>query len=177
MKNFLTVVSGISALLFVFYSIFFWDYHVSKYLFKQYCEEEGRVGIFIYEKVALPEEYFLPFPKGKDARDLDPRFVVSDNKMISRERLEQDYIFKSYEHKLVSKIGQIESVETSVTRKLDNKILSKAVAIKNHKGWFAGISSFGYASESCPSTRRESGLIDSEYTKLHETIIHKTFNQ
>jgi hypothetical protein len=34
----------------------------SEYLFEQYCNEEGRVGQFIYERVALGEEFFRPIP-------------------------------------------------------------------------------------------------------------------
>lgn len=173
MKSFLIVVITITVL---GYTILYWDYHLSKYLFKHYCEEEGRVGLFIYEKVALPDEYYMPFPEDKDPRDLDSRFIVGENKMINRGRFEQDYIFTIYQHNPISRFGPIESVESSVTRKSDNKVLSKTVSIKNHKGWWVSVYSFGYASESCPSTRRKSGLIVSEYTKLHETIIHKTFN-
>ena len=167
---------GISALLFIFYGIFFWDYHVSKYLFKQYCEEEGRVGLFIYEKVALSDEYFMSFPKDTDPRDLDRRFIVGENLMINRERFEQDFIFEIYKQKPLSNIGPIVSIETSITRKYDNKILSKTVSIKNRKGWFSKAASFGYGYEKCPSSKRESGLVESEFTKLHEQIVKKTFN-
>jgi hypothetical protein len=154
-----------------------WDHYLSKYLFEKYCNEEGRVGLFIYEQVGLNKEYFMPFPVDKEPRDLDRRFIFGENLMINKERLEKDYIFDVYKSIPLSEIGPITSIETSVIRKSDKKILSKAVSIRSRKGWFSRIFSFGYASETCPPSWRESGFDVSEYSELHNTIIKKTFNK
>ena len=55
----------------------------SELLFEQYCNEEGRVGQFIYEKVELSAEYFRPIPLGeKELLRLDKRFYINDKKLL-----------------------------------------------------------------------------------------------
>lgn len=155
------------------YSACHWDYHLSKYLFKQYCEEEGRVGLFIYEKVELDDEYFMPFPKDKDPRDLDQRFVVGDNLMINRKRFDKEYIFDDYKEIPLSAIGPIFSVETWVLRKGDGKVLGKAVSLTNHLGWWIESSKFGNKDESCPSGRDKYGLWN--FHRARRLLIKKVF--
>lgn len=77
------------------------------------------MGLFVYEKVKLVDEYFMPFPKGKDPRDLDQRFVVGDNLMINRERFDRGFIFEVFKDVLLSDIGPINAVETSIIRKAE----------------------------------------------------------
>jgi len=174
MKNSLTVVGGISVLLFVFYSIFFWDYHVSKYLFKQYCEEEGRVGLFIYEKVALPDEYFMPYPKDKDEIfNLSNRFVIDEDLVFDKTKLEEKYTFTYRKVVSLSDIGPINSLETSVFRRSDNKLLGKAVSLTNHLGSWIDSSKFGKKVEHCPTGYDERGLSNSG--KLHLGLIKEIF--
>ena len=65
----------------------------SESLFEQYCHEEGRVGQFIYERVALGEEFFRQIPT--EIRELD-RIADSyyiDNKklLIDKERFKQSF--------------------------------------------------------------------------------------
>lgn len=153
------------------YTACHWDYHLSNYLFKKYCSEEGRTGLFIYEKVALGDEYFMPFPKDKDPRDLDRRFIFEDNLMINRKRFEKDYIFDVYKSIPLSSIGPIIAVETSVIRKDDQKLLGKAVSLANRKGWwYRKIASFGQlTSETCPSGRDERGTPN--YYKHHDLLV------
>jgi len=55
----------------------------SESLFEQYCHEEGRVGQFIYERVALGEEFFRSIPT--DIRELDRienSFYIDDKKLL-----------------------------------------------------------------------------------------------
>lgn len=71
----------------------YWDYHLSDYLFEQYCNEEGRTGQFIYERVPLGEEYFRPIPKGGvELRRVDNGFFINERKLlIDKHRLIQDF--------------------------------------------------------------------------------------
>lgn len=156
------------------YSACHWDYHLSKYLFKQYCEEEGRIGLFIYEKVELDDEYFMPFPKDKDPRDLDQRFVVGDNLMINKERLEQSYILGKYRKtEPISDIGPILSVETLVFRKSDNKLIGKSVHLANRLGWWINSSKLGIRTDSCPSGYDSHG--NSQSGLLHHRLVKEIF--
>jgi len=175
MKNFLTVVGGISIILLIFYSIFFWDYHVSKYLFKQYCEEEGRVGVFIYEKVALPNEYFIPFPKDKDPRYLPRMFVIADNVMIRESILKKDFTINIKKKNIVSKIGPVYSYTTTVVRRLDGKVISKAVSLGNKKGWVIRYLSKAFPSSGieCPNRVDKNGISLPNYD--HSDVVNQAF--
>ena len=107
-----------------------WEYHITKYLFKQYCEEEGRVGLLVYETEALSDEYFMPFPKDKDQLfNLSKRFVFNEEFVFDKTKLEEKYSFTYKEIIPISKVGPINSIETTVLRKSDNKLLGKAVSL------------------------------------------------
>lgn len=157
------------------YTACHWDYHLSNHLFKKYCNDKDKVGLFIYEEVPLRDEYFMPFPKDVDRRDLDPRFIIADNLMINRERFEQDFTLEVYKDVLLSNIGPINAVETSVTRVSDHTLLGKAVSLKNGKGWwFRDIQSFGQRSvDTCPTGRDEKGF--SNYRYAHKALIKRIF--
>ncbi len=152
-----------------------WDYYLSNYLFKQYCTDADRIGLFVYEKVQLGDEYFMPFPKDTDPRDLDRRFIVGEDLMINRGRFDKDYIFNVYKRVPLSSVGPIIAVETSVIRKSDQKVLGKAVSLKNGKGWwYREIASFGQpTSKTCPTGRGPRGY--SNYRRAHKGLIKKIF--
>jgi len=150
------------------------DATYSNYLFEQYCNEEGRTGQFIYERVGLGEEYFIPIPK--DPREINQHFVVDGNSMMNKALLEQKYAFSKYsEVKLLSSIGPIYSIETSVIRKSDNKLLGKSVSLNNRKGWLAERNVLGQnEGDKCPreyNKQKESY----ESSLLHATLIKNIF--
>ena len=65
-------------------------------LFEQYCHEEGRVGLFIYERVALGEEYFRPIPTDEvELRRIANSFYIDNKKLlIDKEIFMGSYIVK-----------------------------------------------------------------------------------
>ena len=146
----------------------------SEQLFEQYCHEEGLVGQFIYERVVLDEKYFVPIPK--DPREINQHFVVDANRMMDKALLEQEYTFSKYsEVKLLSKIGPIYSIETSVIRRSDNKLLGKSVSLFNSQGWLAEQKVLGpNEGDSCPRGY-DKNTDTSEYSLLHATLIKNIF--
>lgn len=145
----------------------------SEYLFEQYCNEEGRVGQFIYERVALGEEFFRPIPTDEaELLRVDYRFYLNDKKLlIDKQFFQKYYTFKNRERKVLSSTGPIYSVETTVVRKSDDKILSKAVSLVN----MLDKSSKYFAVEgvTCPTGRDNKGF--SFFNKNHRNLIEKTF--
>lgn len=146
----------------------------SNYLFEQYCNEEGRTGQFIYERVGLGDEYFIPIPK--DPRKANFHFIVDDNFMMNKSLLEKDYVFSKYsEAILLSTIGPITSRETSVTRRSDNKVLGKSVSLSNRQGWLARRNILGQnQSDRCPRGYDKNTDM-SEDSVLHATLITNIF--
>jgi hypothetical protein len=148
------------------YLLLRWDYHVSNYMFERLCNDDSRIGLFVYEEVALGGEYFMPFPEDAEERDLDRRFIFGDNLMLNRERLEEDYEF------IVNEVGPIGLVATSVILKSDNKILGKAVSAGNQQGWLNRLGAFdGIPGASCPSGRDENGF--SNNRKNHDNLLRE----
>lgn len=150
------------------------DRILSEYLFEKYCNEEGRVGQFIYERVGLGDEYFIPIPK--DPRKVNFHFIVDDNLMIDKSLLEQDYVFSKYsEVTPLSVIGPISSLETSVTRRHDNKLLGKSVSLSNRQGWLAERNILGLnEGDSCPRGYDKS-TGSHKASLLHATFIKNLF--
>jgi hypothetical protein len=110
----------------------------SESLFEQYCHEEGRVGQFIYERVALSEEFFRPIPKALGHVD-DYGYFINDRKLlIDKERFNQVYTLNSLKKTVLSEVGPIHSFETTIVRKSDGKVLSKAVSLRNMLGQTRG---------------------------------------
>ena len=150
------------------------DRVLSNYLFEQYCNEEGRTGQFIYERVALGKEYFIPIPK--DPRKVNQHFVVDDNFMMDKALLEQNYAFSKYSEVIpLSTIGPISSIETSVIRKKDSKLLGKSVSLSNRQGWLAERNILGQnEGDSCPrGYNKNTG--SHEDSLLHATLIKNIF--
>ena len=152
-----------------------WDYHLSQYLFKQYCEE-GRIGLFVYEKVPLSDDYFIPFPKDKEQLfNLSKRFVIDEDLVFDKTKLDEKYTFTYRKVVSISDIGPIQALETSVSRNADNKLLGKSISFVNGKGWwYRKVSSFGQPTVvHCPSCYDEKG--DSNSGKLHSDLIKEVF--
>jgi len=144
-----------------------WDYFLSGYIFKQSCKED--VGVFIYEQVELGDEYFIPFPVDKEPRSLDSRFVFGENRLLDKEKFDREYSLEMYKKIPVSEIGPVYLIQTSVTRRSDNKLLSKSVSVRNDMGWLAKLTSFGYAHDQCP----EVGAYI--HRNNHNSLINNTF--
>lgn len=109
----------------------------SESLFEQYCHEEGRVGQFIYERVALGEEFFRPIPKALG--HVDYRYFINDKKLlIDKDVFNQVYTLNSLKKTVLSEVGPIHSFETRIVRKSDGKVLSKAVSLRNMLGQTRG---------------------------------------
>ncbi len=150
------------------------DRILSNYIFEQYCNEEGRTGQFIYERVALSDEYFIPIPK--DPRKVNFHFIVDDNLEMDKTLLEKDYVFSKYKEAIpLSSIGPIFSIETSVTRKSDNKVLGKSISLANRQGWLTQRNILGQSpSDSCPRGY-DKNTGSHEDSLLHATLAKNIF--
>lgn len=145
----------------------------SERLFEQYCNEEGRVGQFIFERVALGEEYFRPIPTdARELRRLDNDFYINDKKLlIDKQIFKQSYIFNNRKSTVLSPIGPIYSIESTIVRKADGKVLSKAVSLLNMLDKTSKY--FPVEGVSCRVGRDSKGHPYS--VKEHRNLIEKTF--
>ncbi len=142
-------------------------------LFEQYCNEEGRVGQFIYERVALGEEFFRPIPTDEvELRRIANSFYI-DNKrlLIDKERLMESYKINYLKRRKLSSIGPIYSVESTLVRKSDGKLLSKAVSLLNMQGRTRNY--VPIRGVYCPSGQDSKGYDLSQ--KHHFNLIENTF--
>lgn len=147
---------------------------LSSILFSYYCGDESRVGQFIYERVGLGGEYFLLIPNDKSK--VNYHFLVDDSTMLDKALLEQDYIFSEYMELVpLSIIGPIHSIETSVFRRSDDKLLGKSVSLHNGKGWFAEMDVLGQSrGDSCPKGYDKRRGVD-EVSSMHATLSSNIF--
>jgi hypothetical protein len=145
----------------------------SEHLFEQYCNEEGRVGQFIYERVALSEEYFRPIPTDQKELDRIENSFYIDNKalLIDKKRFKQSYSLNYLKRKVLSPIGPIYSVESTIVRKSDGKVLSKAVSLLNKLGKTSKY--FPVQGVTCPTGRDNKG--HPFYNMHHFNLIENTF--
>ncbi len=145
----------------------------SDYLFEQYCNDEGRIGQFIYEQVELGPEFFRARPTDQRKLTLlDTRFYINDEKLlIDKEYFLKYYTFTNRERKVLSSSGPIYSVETTIVRKSDGKVLSKAVSLLNMRDQTSKY--FAPQADTCPTGRDVKGF--SLFNKNHRNIIEKTF--
>ncbi|WP_338725674.1 hypothetical protein V8687_18165 [Shewanella baltica] len=141
---------------------------------RTYCNEDGRTGQFIYERVGLGEEYLMPIPK--DPRKINQHFVVDGILMMNKTILAQDYTFSEYEEVIpLSIIGPIYFLETSVVRKSDDKLLGKSVSLFNSQGWLAERNILGQnEGDRCPRGYDKKTNI-SESNSLHSTLYKNIF--
>jgi hypothetical protein len=153
------------------------DAAVSNLLFKKYCDEDGRTGQFIYERVPLAEEYFKPIPFTKEgvALHFDRGFLIGQDKLlIDKGRLIQDFNISAQKQTTLSRIGPIYSYEYTIVRKSDGKILSKSVSLLNKKGWLSRQSILGMTvGDTCQKYKNPKGLYSSK--SAHTGLIKNTF--
>jgi len=152
------------------------DMAISNLLFKKYCNEEGRTGQFIYERVPLSEEYFIPIPKGGvELRRVDNGFFINERKLlIDKHRLIQDFNISAQKQTTLSRIGPIYSYEYTIVRKSDGKILSQSVSLLNKKGWLSRQSILGMTvGDTCQKYKNPKGLYSSK--SAHTGLIKNTF--
>lgn len=143
----------------------------SERLFEQYCNEEGRVGQFIYERVALGEEFFRPIPKALG--HVDYGYFINDRKLlIDKKVFSQVYERNGLKKTILSDVGPIYSIETTIVRRSDGKILSKAVSLLNMLGQTRG--NYPIYGVYCRQGRDVKGI--SLHNKEHSNLIDKTFS-
>jgi len=145
----------------------------SEQLFEQYCHEEGRVGQFIYERVALGEEFFRPIPSdAKALRYVNEKFYIDKRKLlIDKQHFKQSYTLNNRGKTILSKNGPIYSVESTIVRNSDGKVLSKAVSLLNMLDKTSKY--FPVEGVTCPSGRNLKG--DPISSTIHFNLIKKTF--
>lgn len=145
----------------------------SEYLFEQYCNEEGRVGQFIYERVALSEEYFREIPTDEvELRRIADSYYINNKKLlIDKVRFKQDYSRNFLKRNEISSVGPIYSVESTLVRKSDGKVLSKAVSLLNMQGKTSKY--FYVEGVYCPTGQDSKGQGLSQ--KHHFNLIENTF--
>ena len=152
------------------------DMAISNLLFKKYCNEEGRTGQFIYERVGLGEEYFKPIPFTKEgvALHFDRGFLIGQDKLlIDKHHFLQNFNI-TMEKTILSPIGPIYTDETTIVRKSDGKVLSKAVSLMNEKGWWSRESVLGTnVGDICPKYRDINGHINVKSD--HSDVLRNTF--
>ncbi len=152
------------------------DRILSEYLFEKYCNEKGRTGQFIYERVGLGEEYFMPIPKGGvELRRVDNGFFIDDKKLlIDKHRFLQNFNI-TMKKTMLSPIGPIYTDETIIIRTSDGKVLSKAVSLLNKKGWWSRKSVLGVTvGDSCPEYKNSSGdILKSDHADVLKNTFYK----
>lgn len=114
------------------------DYHISNLVFNNYCSDENFVGQFVYERVGLPEEMFLKLPESSLGRSQHSSSLFINNKteLINGKKFNALYDYQFLIKTTFFPIGPIYQTETTVTRKVDGKLLGKAVSLTNKLGWF-----------------------------------------
>jgi hypothetical protein len=121
----------------------------------------------------LSEEFFRPIPTDEvELRRIANSYYIDNRKLlIDKERFKQRYIRNFFEHKVLSPIGPIYSVESTLVRKSDGKVLSKAVSLLNMQGKSSKyIPAQGVY---CPTGRDKKGHHLSQ--KHHFNLIDNTF--
>ncbi|GIU06114.1 hypothetical protein TUM4261_09030 [Shewanella sp. c952] len=153
------------------------DRILSNLLFDKYCSEEGRTGQFIYERVGLGEEYFIPIPKNRRELVRVDRgyFIDNDKLLIDEKRFLKDFVYSDTREILISQFGPIYSYENTVVRKSDNKVLSKKIFLVNEKGWLFRQSILWVAvGDHCPEYRGNL-VVKSESKTFYKDLIDNTF--
>ena len=146
----------------------------SEKLFEQYCHEEGRIGQFIYERVALGPEFFKPIPTDEvELRRVEHSYYIEGKTLlIDKEVFSHVYDLNILKKSRLSEIGPIDSYETTIVRKSDGKVLSKGVSLSNMQGQTRGY--FPISAVYCPSGADVKG--NSLFYKPHTSLIENTFS-
>lgn len=180
--------------------IFRWDYHLSNFMFDRLCNDPEKIGLFVYEKVELPDEYIEPLPTGwthHDDYEYDPRFEFGEAESrffdgeksglrkglhyryaggyrINRVDISDEYKITFYEPERYSKIGPIIISRSAIHRKSDGRLLGEAASAVSLKGWFAQVGTLsGTARIHCSGGQGDEGFPN--YHRSHNNLVKAIF--
>lgn len=99
--------------------------------FEDLCEN---TGIKVYEKEIIHESYLIK-PNDKSTFRGKEYLRYSDyESYFDINKLEQDYIFTYFENQLVPSTKNSRVIRSSITRKIDNKLLGETITVRGRKG-------------------------------------------
>ena len=141
-KGFVSCISYVALFFMVFYPMLRWDYYVSQYLFEQLCNDETKIGLFVYEHVELGESEIIRAPvkeyeRRKIGGEENSPYKISEGVFADPDALSEKFevTLLRYKYEKVNSIGPMYTRKSLVTRKSDGKLLGEAVTGTNSMGW------------------------------------------
>lgn len=148
-----------------------WDIPLDRYRFNRLCEQEA--GIFVYQKVGLPAEFFYtsgePIEKiiYREDGGSGLRTVKATGNEINLDKLKERYVIDDSFDNSIADWGKVSRLATTVSD--GEEVLGQSVSLYGEFGWFSLKFSLG-ANGTCPDISPHPG-----YVSIHEKIINDIF--
>lgn len=159
------------------YLLFRWDYHVSNIIFETACSDTHRVGVHFYEHPELSGDIRIPVTETADPLNKSQFFHLDEDSMIDMSRFELHYVFVKRRVEEVSGIGPVYRIRSSITRRLDGKLISEMVTVRSQRGWLSNLLTQGHESRECPDYGTSTLRGVPKQTAYHSYLVPLTFSQ
>ncbi|WNO08270.1 hypothetical protein [Teredinibacter sp. KSP-S5-2] len=118
------------------YLALFGDRHIASAIFYYQCQKGEPVQVF--ETILLEDEFVVLVSKDeKEKFGFDGRFVLDENSVINKSYFESLYEFRYRDDYKISDFGPVGMMVSSIIRKEDGKVMSKAETIYKKYGWLS----------------------------------------
>ena len=154
------------------------DLYIANIIFKQQCEKDD-VGLTVFEKVELGDEYFLKLPPvdTRAYRELEKGYIYDDQLYIDKGLLDVNFDTYVIEKKIVSRFGPVTQANFNMVRRKDKKVLSTYKRYRKSRGWlgslrYGPLTIWSTKVDSCPK-RSISEALNSK-SQVIQTFIKKS---
>lgn len=117
----------------------------------------------------------IPIPADYNPGMKLEELFVNDDFMLNLPVFSKYFTLDRFKVITVSKIGPIEKIQSSITRKSDGKVLSTATNIESGMGWLNNLLTNGYGSQNCPKRQETHSTRLPEDVEGHLNIVKRTF--
>ncbi len=155
--------------------VFRWDYYLSNYLLEQLCSDPELIGQHINEKDYIDRKHTRPqsTKNGYQATPFDAYYYDGEVE-IPKSYLDSEFEYKKNERIEIYGVGPIALNQSSIRRKKDGKLLSRATTATNEQGWLERALSFGYHGTYCSSVEAKEDDQLTETVNIHLNLLRET---
>lgn len=149
-----------------------WDIPIGRVYFNHLCNTEA--GMFVYQDVQLPEEYFLKAGERNNRYPDRSEHAYAKGGELNLDRVKTAYDIKMDIDREYSVWGHISKMTTKITDKSSGEVLSESISFGSRGGWLFSMTPTPGIGRECPDTVRP---VKGRLHTLHSVLPEKTFER
>lgn len=161
--------------IFTVYALLRGDYHLANFLFERVCANTTELGVRVYEQEEIDPTFVTPVEDQTSSNYMKTFLTLSDDWMLNEQAITALYTIEFMRKNELHSIGPVYELVSSITRKSDGVILSKAVSVRSGAGWLSNTLTSGNDIRRCLRAAAGEPGHTLGRTSEHSTLARSTF--